>query len=726
MFFYERKDNAMKKPIAVIAAAAIAAGAIAPCCYAEEKKETSPSSSQAQTKEDDGMTEALSMVKSRITVPSEYSEFSCTAGEYRGVKSFTFQWTKPGSYNSYYVRVEGDIITEYNTPDRYSSYDKKGFSEYSRRDFINKAQSWVYKVNPSMKGFLTPDENVNLYLNSDSVYVGFTRNYGGTRVKNNSVSVWLSKYTGEVTGYSASWWQGAKFSPITKAVPEADIRKTYSDEFTLKPWYRISTSDSGEKTASIVYEPQSSFIYDALTGEHSTMNEDYLAALDTDEYLDSGYALDGEGAVTEEEAAEDCVEAVPMSSDFTEQEKAAVADMSKMLTSEQFKSLMLKDKYMGITEKHLVNDFSINANDNADCGFAISCNFHINNKTDYSSIYVEADAESGKVLSFNNYSLESKKELDVKKASDLAEKAAEYYYGDIFGEYKSDPENTAPAVSTDKYKVSSRRFKYYRYVNNIQVTGDTVTVTVNADGKVTGISCFYTKDADFGDGKVISKETALSMLFEQKPMTLYYDGFTDLKSVPHTYLIYTMESWNLNAKTGKLCDYYGNTLAETSENTGECPYKDIEKSKYKDEIALMYSYGIKLGDSDKFLPNEKITETELLQLLETVRNGYPMPLEETVYEEHVGGVSDKTALTRRQLARLIVKDAQADRFADKNEIFRSPFKDVNETDKDLGYIAIAWARGIIEGDENGNFTPEGYVTREYAFHCIYKMIENNK
>ena len=457
------------------------------------------------------------------------------------------------------------------------------------------------------------------------------------------------------------------------------------------------------------------------------MNDDYLAALDTDEYLDKGYSLDGEGAVVEE-AEEDCVEAVPMSSDFTEQEKAAVADMSKMLTSEQFKALMLKDKYMGITEKHLVNDFSINANDNADCGFAISCNFHINNKTDYSDIYVEADAESGKVLSFNNYSLESKNELDVKKASALAEEAARYYYGDIFGEYKPDPENTAPAVSTDKYKVSSRRFKYYRYVNNIQVSGDTITVTVNADGKVTGISCLYTKGADFGDGKVISKATALSMLFEQKPMTLYYDGFTDLRSVPHTYLIYTMESWNLNAKTGKLCDYNGAPITENDVNTGECPYKDIEKSKYKDEIELMYSYGIKLGDSDKFLPNVKITENQLSQLLETVKNGgyYPMPLEEVISEESVNSVSVNVPITRRQLAKLLVKHEQADRFAGKNEIFRSPFKDVKENDKDLGYIAIAWAMGIIEGDENGNFTPDGYVTREYAFHCVYKMIENEE
>ncbi len=718
----------MKKIIAIIAAAVVA-GATLPCgISAEEAEKPVSSASASQSEEDDGMTKALAMVKSRITIPEEYSEFSCTSGEYRGIKSFNFRWSKPDSSDCYFIRVRGDIIAEYEAPDRYSLKYKSGFSEYTRKDFIIKAQNWIYKTNPSMRGYISADESdVELYLNDNNVYIGFKRNYSQIPVKEteNYIRIGLDKYTGEVNYFSTSWWQGAKFSSAEKIVPESEIRKIYSGEVTVKPWYRISRDENGKTTANIVYEPQNSFIYDAFTGEHSKMNEDYLAAMDTDNYVaanpmsgDAGGGAEYTEAVEEDAAVEEAV----MEAGFTEQEKKAVADMSKMLTSEKFKALMLEDKYMGITEKHLVNNFSINENENADCGFAISCNFSINNKTDYSDIYVEADAESGKVISFYNYSLESGNELNVKKASAIAEEAAKYYYGDVFGEYKADPENTSPAVKTEKYKESSRTFRFCRYVNNIQVDGNNMNITVNADGKVTRASCYYTKDADFGDGKVINKDTALSMLFEQKPMNLYYDGFTDLKSVPHTYLIYSMDSWSLNAKTGKLCNYNGFALEEKTESY-ECPYNDIEKSQYRDEIALLYSYGVKLDSSDKFRPKAKITESDLVRLIKMVDYGnYPMPLEEVTAETEDG--KTPAPFTRRQLAALMVKQAEAERFADKNEIFRSPFNDVTQEDTDLGYIAIAWAMGIIDADENGNFTPDAEVTREYAFHCIYNMIVN--
>lgn len=82
------------------------------------------------------------------------------------------------------------------------------------------------------------------------------------------------------------------------------------------------------------------------------MNDDYLAALDTDKYSDSGYDMPAE-----EEALdvmeEDDIEATPATGvKFTDEEKKKLADMSKMLTSDKFKELMMKDKYIGVTKSH--------------------------------------------------------------------------------------------------------------------------------------------------------------------------------------------------------------------------------------------------------------------------------------------------------------------------------------------------------------------------------------
>ena len=70
------------------------------------------------------------------------------------------------------------------------------------------------------------------------------------------------------------------------------------------------------------------------------------------------------------------------------------------------------------------------------------------------------------------------------------------------------------------------------------------------------------------------------------------------------------------------------------------------------------------------------------------------------------------------------KYPQSKIIAEFSGIYRSPFKDVKDTDKSIGYIALAYGMGAIDADKNGNFGPDEYVTREYALHCIYNYIEN--
>lgn len=114
-------------------------------------------------------------------------------------------------------------------------------------------------------------------------------------------------------------------------------------------------------------------------------------------------------------------------------------------------------------------------------------------------------------------------------------------------------------------------------------------------------------------------------------MSLYYDGFTDYRSVPHTYLIYSMDSWKLNARTGKLCDNNGKPLEKAASQGETCPYTDLDNSRYKSEIATLYNYGIKIHDNEKFSPNSKITADEVNALLSLINAGY---YEDPVVEEY--------------------------------------------------------------------------------------------
>ena len=729
----------MKRKIAALMAVILAAGAVQSVPFTAFA-EIETASSQSQTadngktaiSEEEQMKNALALVKSRITIPEEYSNFSYSTGENRGMKTYIFTWTDPTGNKSYSVDVEGGIITSYYAPYEYNW--KPSLSSQKPSYFVNKAMSWVYKVNPSMKGFLTKS-SVSLSITSSNVSVQFKRSFGGIPVANNSVWVTVDKLTGEIISYNGSWWQDAEFVSASDALSQEKIKEIYCGEVTIKPWYHIyKDTTTGKKKTCVVYEPQNSYVYDALTGKHSSMEDDYAKFMDTDKY-DHGVALDSEGGVIEEvECEEDMAieTAVPATGvNFSDEELAAAADLSTMLTSEQFKALIVKDKYMDVTDKYMVQNFDIRKNEDAECGYAISCSMMINNKTDHRSVNITADAKSGKIISFYAYDYnekDNKAELNVKKANTLANSALKYYFGDISGEYKADTENTAPISGSGKSKQTSRTMNYHRYVNNIQVANNTISVSVNSAGKVTSVRCSHDRDVDFGDGLIINKETALKLLCEQQDMTLKYNGFLDLESKPHTYLQYYMDSWTLNGVTGKLCDYNGEPVSKVKEQPENCPYTDISKSPYKKEIEALYEHRVRIYEGNEFKPTEKMTFGEFEQLLDIITgNGYePMPLEDVPLEEGETVIYAETEggayFTRMTLAKAFTRAAKVDNCAKYTSIFKSPFTDVSAKDKDLGYAALAYGMGAISCGKDGKFYPNAYVTREYAYHCAYNYI----
>lgn len=743
-FLFERTDSKMKRKIAALMAVILAAGAVQSVpftVFAESDTSASQSQTAAESKndtsEEEQMKNALALVKSRIEIPEEYSNFSYSTGKSQGMRTYRFTWSEPTENKSYSVQVDGGIITNYNAPYDYNR--KPAISSQKPSYFVNKAMSWVYKVNPSMKGFLTKS-NVSLSITSNNVSVQFSRSFGGVPVANNSVRVSVDKLTGEIRSYNAGWWQDAEFVSSSDALSQEEIKEIYCSEVTIKPWYHIyEDSSTGKKKTCIVYEPQNSYIYDALTGKHSSMYDDYDKYMDTDKY-DRGEGLDG-AAVEEVECEEDmAVEtATPATGvSFTEEELAAAADLSTMLTSEQFRALIIKDKYMGVTEKYLVNNFNISRNDDAECGYAITCSMLINNKSDHRNVDITADAKSGNIIRFYAYDYnekESTTELNVKKANTLANSALKYYFGDISGEYKADTDNTAPVSSTAKYKQTSRSMRYNRYVNNIQVSNNNINITVNSAGKVTSVSCSHDRNVDFGDGLIINKETALELLCEQQDMTLQYNGFVDLESKPHTYLQYSMSSWTLNAVNGKLCDYIGEPVAKIEEQPDTCPYTDIAKSPYKNEIEALYEHRVRIYEGTEFKPDEKMTYGEFTQLLDIITGyGYePMPLEDVPIEEPledgktVSKVEPESGayFTRMTLAKAFTRAANVDNCAKYTSIFKSPFTDVSANDKDLGYAALAYGMGAVTCGKDGKFYPNAYVTREYAYHCAYNYIKNS-
>ncbi|MCI7766455.1 MAG: S-layer homology domain-containing protein [Oscillospiraceae bacterium] len=731
----------MKRRLAAVMAVIITSAQLLPCAVSAEEaaidsaavsvsvSEDNKTSEETKTSEEDKMKDALTLVKSRIDIPEEYSNFSYSSGVENGVTRYNFTWKDPSGNEAYTVEVKGDIIRRFSSPQRtYNFNNKPSLAAHDSDFYVNKAMSWLCRVNPSMKGFLKSSD-VNLSITSWAVNVSFQRQYENIPINGNNFHLSLNKQTGDVVSFYGAWWQDAEFENPAYVLSQEAIKEIYCKEVSIKPWYRVYyDSETGKKRTNIVYTPLNSFNYNALTGEHSSMNDDYEKYMDTDRYATPTASVYEEDFVEEECDDVDAgagIDNPATGVQLSEDELAAAAEINTFLTSEQFRELMIKDPFMGITDKYIADNFRISRDENAECGYSIQCNMRINNKTESRSVNITADAKSGKVMSFYTYNNEGKTNINVKKANSLANKALKYYFGDIADEYRADTENTAPISTDGKNKITNRCMRYNRYVNNIQVTNNCITICVNSAGQVTSISSYHDKDVDFGDGLIVNKETALKLVCQQQDMTLEYDGFTDLASVPHTYLHYSMDNWSLNAVNGKLCNYNGEPIVKAAEIKG-CPYTDIASSPYKKEIETLYLHGVKIYSGDKFSPGEKMTYGELMNLLEIISGyGYePMPLSERMTAN--GSVTaDSSYFTRMELAKEFTRVAGVDSCAKYPGIFRSPFTDVKENDKNLGYAALAYGMGAISCGKDGKFYPNAYVTREYAFHCAYNYLKNN-
>lgn len=698
-----------RKKLALIAAVIMSAGMIS-AVPAEvfAANSASSSASSAQTDEKAQMQKALTLFKSKITIPEEYTEFSYSTSERYSMPSFRFRWSKKNSNLCCTGTVTGGLITEFSMP--YNHIEYPAFSPYSAEELQNKAIAWINKINPETKGHLEVSMEPGLSLKSSLVNINFIRTESGAPLSKNTVRVSVDKMTGEVVSYSCNWWQNAEFPDITKAVGQERIQEIYRSEVDIKPWYRMKYDYKTKKTtAQIVYVPLNNYVYDALTGKHTSMQDDYNKYMNTDIYGDdvvddvieeemaaAGDAMDGEGGVI-----------------FTDEELSALQEQKDLLTEKEFRDILYKDPYIGLTKKFITESYSVTSDSNAESGYSVSASFRLNNDKEYRNYYVSADAKTGKIFSFNSYSDKNSSEiLNVKDANKLAEEAAKYYYGDVFGSYKADTENTAPAVKSEKYTETSRTIRYYRYENNIQVEGNSISVGVNSAGEVTSISCRHTKNVDFSDGKVLPKSSVYDKLFTQTEFDLYYDGFTDLKSQPHTYLNYRLDVWTVNAKTGELCNYYGDPLTEWKPTPTLCPYTDIKDSPYKDEIITLYNHGVRNFSDEAFMPKKAMTVEETALFFNRLGNSAAT----------VSKAEAKKPSTRLTLAKQLVQIMGYSKSAQLKGIYKSPYKDISDSNADISYIAINYALGIMPDDGSGNFNGSGYISREYAMHCMYQYI----
>lgn len=688
----------------------------------------STASSSSSAKNTEALTKALETVKSRITIPEDYTDFSYSSSERSGIDTFSFTWKQDseitsGSLGYINVRISGDVITYFNHYDpSYKTWGDPTFARLSSGQLIGAAKNAVKMLDPDIADQLSYDENVSPELRSSTITVSFTRQNEGLDFDKNSGYVNIDKNTGELISFSLTWWGDAKFKKADTAVSVSDIEAAYRQNVTLTPYYRIK-NDDGKLSASIVYAPDKTVLFDADLAKPTTMLDDFAAANNT-----SNYTLDDTVEDVEEDAAYETTEAVSAGSGisrsnpvFTDAEKKALLDSGKYYSKTDAVKLLKDDKYLGLTDKYVLSSAEMEktSSDDGSYSYLWNFNFYINTTDQYKQMYVTMDAESGKILSYRKYDYSSGKKsrtINIKSVNKIAEAAAEYYLPDIFGEYRADESNTADAKGA-----SDRTLEFNRYVNDIQVSGNSININVNSDGEVMSFDYDY-DNIKFPEAKIISADQAYDFLFNQTDFDLYYSGFQTLDGKAKTYMLYSLDTYYINAKTGRLCSYDGGEY-NSAESSGSCPYTDISGNWAEKYITKLYDYGITLSVNDnKFSPDSAITEREFARLLDSLYYSEVMPLLYGDYAYDDTSTLGNSPLTKAESAKLYILARDGKAFAELKGIYKSPFKDVKSTDSNVGYISLAYAMGAVKGDSSGNFNPDSKITRAYAMYMIYNII----
>lgn len=735
--------------IAAAAMAVMLAGAAVPMTAAMPVYAVSGSSTSDAS--DVEMKAALTVAKQRIEIPEELSEFTYSTGKSYGTKVFEFTWKSDKDIHNAGVKyiqvsVVGDIITRCEYYDdtkansRWSS--NPTLAKLTEEEILAKAEGYIKQLDPKIADSIKAEVS-SFSLFGDTAEVRFYRYVNGVKVEDNDGYVTVNKNTGELYNFSVSWWDNADFKDAKTAKSEKEIREDFKKLCTLTPYYKISTNwSTKKKTVRIVYEPSFTSEIDAFTGEDSTIWQDMRDAGGTRFY---GYDMIEEA---EEAAAAEFDMDNPATGAgfdggvvFTEAELKKIQQDENLLTTEQVFELLKKDKYVALTDDYEIKSYEVYSDKTDDEIMPLEEDSAVNKKEEkenffmsirfaakdknykgYKNISVKLNAETGEIINMSKYGISAKlPKLNVENAKAVAEAAANQYAKDIMAECHPDVRNDREVEVWSGGYETSRNFRFNRFVNGIQVSGDYINVTVDSNGVVTNFSYTYTDDVKFPSADILTSDEALDKLYTQRNFDYYYTGWITKDGKVQTYLLYQMNSFYLNAKTGKLCSWNGEPLTSYT-NGKDVKYTDIKGIPQEQAILTMQKYGVTITTDSQFKPNETITKDEFKKLLNAALSGYGVYYyDDAVEEEELLEEGESNYVTRTDAAVLFTQKYDSNHIAELEGIFKTPFSDVKSNDENIGAIAIAYAKGFIPKD-NGKFNGDKQVTRAEAVQMIYDYL----
>ncbi len=666
----------------------------------------------------------ISIVKPMLDVPEEFSEFTWnySAKSAYSDESWNFNWTNPDKKNNYgriSVSCDGDgNITDYHFNSGKERYH--GLPEYSKDELLSKAETIISKFLPNIHDVkLTKVTSAGLY--SRTYQYVFTRYIDGYIFSDNNVYVGIDFVTGEVTQVNADYDYNLEISERKNVISPEKALEILGTKQEMKLTYlskTVTDEETGEKLikAFLVYKPELSYIaIDAYTGEIYDTHSRWVVNFDS-----SAGGGTVNGSLKEDAAVEEG------RYDLTEEEKAGVEELSKLISKHKAIEIVTKNEYLYIdpaltaVDARLVRNSGVDKtvtyqNDNG--SYVWNINFSnpvLDNKYSYSFASATVNAENGQLISFNTnlndyyYYINNNLEIpavkyDVAEAKTIAEKFAD---ATIFDKFNSS-EYTSLYMSNIVNQIEKEKGVYepvygaysYRYSRvNEGVAFDSNYINIGVDGVSGKIYNFnyrwYTNIEFESPAGTISAAEALLKLTSYDGYGIHYE-----RSITYIYKPVTEGSKK------EVAAAFATSLNRTYEE-GTSVEKIIEK--YAPDI-------------DREALNDVLSSGKYEELLEFISKYYGVSMDETL--EATGKYIDTSEFYDKVVeARLVYSDyALAARlispFTGKQleysgEEYKDPAAEYKYSDIEGHWIAELANRlsDVGIGFEGGQFQPSKIMT----------------
>lgn len=691
---------------------------------------------------DEAMKTALTYVKERIEIPEELEKFNYDTSTSYDDKKYNFRWETEDGYDKYSslrVSICGKVITSYSySPYRENYESDYSFGKLSQEEILEKAEEWVKTLNPTVYSSIEiVKDSLNVSISGERARVNIRRVKNGIPVNGQTGSVVINKNTGELISFSLNWVRGATFAKSSKAISKEEAIEGFMDEIPVELMYVTEYDYETEMyIPHLIYHQTVFGQIDALTGKLSTFEESYFAYDDFDDMVeveeeeeavaDSGVNFTkGELEKMEKEGslitAKDALDELDEMGIFCLGENPEVQNeycyyddtydsylRNFTFTSDDKNYYPIEDEEIPYDEpeEEVMEDYDTDEDVAVEEYIADDDGFIRGNAT--------INAETGELLSFNIW--DGGNSLSGKVTAKNASRTLNKYIEQIAGEKAEEFTLDTPSFSYSEYnkkgeptknaKIVSAYAYSPRYAYDIPCNTENISIGINGDKKITSYDIRYYGIEYPAPEDIITGDSVYESYFEQVNFNLQYRLAAKEKKILSAMVYCTDKNLYIDAFTGKLTR--GNGAEYVESYTGG--YTDLEGSKYRKVAEKLAMYNITLMDEGgKLNADEYITRQEFSNLVSNIGCWY------------YNRTGADTVLTRQFAAKILTNNIISEACAEIPGIFKSPFSDVKDSSKYVGYIAVANGLGLMSG-KNGKFKPNTKVTRGEALQMVYDYL----